>query len=241
MNTRQTPEARKNDRKIAQAQSGTARAALLGVSDGLVTNVSLILGVAGAGVPSEVVRIAGIASLIAGACSMAVGEYISMRGQIELLGGVLEEEREQLHSDPKTAHEALESIMLADGVEPDTAHSAAVEIGRDPEKAMAVYARGKLGINPSELGSAWGSAGSSFVMFSLGAFVPLLPWFSIGGVKAILTSLLLSVIAAIGIGAYLGRTTTGRWLFAALRQLLVLIIAASATYLIGRIFHTTIA
>jgi VIT1/CCC1 family predicted Fe2+/Mn2+ transporter len=241
MSTRKTTESRKNDRKIAQAQSGTARAALLGVSDGLVTNVSLILGVAGAGVAPEVVRIAGIASLIAGAFSMAVGEYISMRGQTELLAGVLETEREQLRSDPKAAHEALESIMLADGVEADTAHTAAVEIGRNAEKAMAVYARGKLGINPDELGSAWGSAISSFVMFSLGAVVPLAPWFVGGGNTAILLSLGLSIVAALGIGTYLGYNTNGRWLAAALRQLIVLILAAGATYIIGRLFHTSIA
>jgi VIT1/CCC1 family predicted Fe2+/Mn2+ transporter len=225
--------------KIAQAQSGTARAALLGISDGLVTNVSLILGVAGAGVAPGVVRIAGIASLIAGACSMAVGEYISMRGQTELLSSVLEAEREQLHSDPKAAHEALEKIMINDGVSPDTAHTAAVEIGHDPEKAMAVYARGELGINPDELGAAWGSAGSSFVMFSLGALIPLVPWFFTGGAMGILTSLGLSIVSALALGAYLGLNTNGRWVFAALRQLLVLIVAAGATYLIGSLFHTT--
>lgn len=229
-----------HSKKLEQAQSGTARAALLGVSDGLVTNVSLILGVAAAGAPTNVVRIAGTASLVAGAFSMAVGEYISMRGQSELLESVLETEREQLHSDPETAHEALESLLVSDGVLPHTAHNAAREIGRDPEKATAMYARGKLGINPSELGAAWGSAASSLVMFSLGAVIPLVPWFASGGNSAIIISLCLSVVAALGIGGYLGYNTNGRIVHAALRQLLVLILGAGATYLIGLLFHTTV-
>jgi VIT1/CCC1 family predicted Fe2+/Mn2+ transporter len=231
----------KSHKKIEQAQSGTARAALLGVSDGLVTNVSFILGVAGAGATPAVVRIAGIASLIAGACSMAVGEYISMRGQVELLSGVLVTEREQLHSDPERAKAVLRDAMVADGMTPATATTASAEISRDPEKAMAVYARSHLGINPHELGSAWGSAVSSFIMFALGAAVPLMPWFFRGGTVAITISLVISAAAALGIGTYLGRSTTGRWIWAALRQLLVLILAAGATYLIGRIFHTSLA
>jgi vacuolar iron transporter family protein len=230
----------KTRRKVEQVQSGTARAALLGISDGLVTNVSLILGIAGAGAQADVVRLAGFASLIAGAFSMAVGEYISMRGQIELLQGVLAGERAELHRHPGNVHHELETILVNDGLIAATAHTAAVEIARDPEKAMTVYARGKLGINPDELGSAWGSAVSSFLMFSAGALVPLTPWFIMEGAAAIGFSLAISAAAAVAIGAYLGRATTGRWLRAALRQLLVLILAAGATYLIGRLFHTTV-
>jgi len=227
-------------RKIETAQSGTARAALLGISDGLVTNVSLILGVAAAGADAGLVRVAGIASLIAGACSMAVGEYISMRGQVELLESVLEIEREELRSNPKTAHESLEKVLIDDGVSKETAHTASVEIGKNPEKAMAVYARGKLGINPSELGAAWGAAWSSFITFSIGAFVPLIPWFGLKGASAVYASLGLSALAALGIGSYLGYMTSGRLLWPALRQLLVLILAAAATFLIGHFFHTSI-
>ncbi|HEY2004719.1 MAG TPA: VIT1/CCC1 transporter family protein [Candidatus Saccharimonadia bacterium] len=227
-------------RKIETAQSGTARAALLGISDGLVTNVSLILGVAAAGAHQDLVRVAGIASLIAGACSMAVGEYISMRGQVELLQSVLVIEREQLHDNPKSAHESLEKVLMADGVSKDTAHAAALEISHDPEKAMAVYARGELGINPGELGAAWGSAASSFITFSIGAFVPLAPWFALSGMTGVFVSLGLSVLAALGIGSYLGYITSGHLGWPALRQLLVLIIAASATFFIGHLFHTSV-
>lgn len=227
-------------KKIEQAQSGTARAALLGISDGLVTNVSLILGVAAAGASQQVVKVAGLASLLAGAFSMAVGEYISMRGQIELLSSVLEVEREQLRSDPGTAHHALEQVLINDGVSKATAHTASTEIGRDPEKAMAMYARGNLGINPHELGSAWGSAYSSLLMFGIGAIIPLAPWFMATGAAATIASLAVALVAAFGIGAYLGFSTNGRWLASGLRQVLVLILAAGATYLVGRLFHTNV-
>jgi VIT1/CCC1 family predicted Fe2+/Mn2+ transporter len=229
-----------HERKLEQAQSGTARAALLGISDGLVTNVSLILGVVAAGAPTNVVRVAGAASMIAGAFSMAVGEYISMKGQKELLESVLETERMTLHSDPEAAHEALEEVLIKDGVLKSTAHNAAREIGRNPEKATAMYVRSNLGINPDELGAPWGAAGSSFVMFFIGAFIPLAPWLAAGGQTAAITSVALSVVAALGIGSYLGYTTNGHILRAALRQLVVLILGAGATYLIGRFFHATL-
>lgn len=229
-----------NQRILEQAQSGTARAALLGVSDGLVTNISLILGMVGAGASSSIVRLAGLASLIAGAFSMAVGEYISMRGQIELLQGVLEEERRQLESRPATAEAQLQEVLTADGLTPATARTASLELAANPPKAMAVYARGKLGINPDELGSAWGAAGSSLVMFGLGALVPLLPWFFVGGSVGLIISLILAAIAAALIGLYLGYYSGGSQLRATLRQLLLVALAAGVTYTIGRLFHVNL-
>ena len=239
-----TPTTKPKSKKLETAQSGTARAALLGISDGLVTNVSLILGVAASGVDPSFVRIAGIASLIAGAFSMAVGEYISMQGQVELLTSILDEERAELHSHPDNVHRQLTSILVGDGVTKGTAHNAAVEIARDSDKAMSMYARGRLGINPNELGSAWGSAFSSFGMFAAGAAIPLIPWFFATDTTTSLFTLIargLSVVAALGIGAYLGLNTNGRWLRSALRQLLVLILAAGATYLVGVLFHINVA
>jgi VIT1/CCC1 family predicted Fe2+/Mn2+ transporter len=241
MPTKKQPQTKRaNARVIEQAKSGTARAALLGVSDGLVTNVSFILGVAGAGVGPQFVRVAGLASLIAGAGSMAVGEYISMRGQVELLESVLSGEEVQLKENPKEAKAALKEVLIEDGMSETTATAGSNEVAANSAKAMAMYARGKLGINPDELGSAWGAAGSSLVMFSLGAFVPLVPWFFGGGVTAILTSLGLSIITALGIGAYLGYTTGGHMLRPALRQLFVLVLAAGVTYGIGRLFHVRV-
>jgi VIT1/CCC1 family predicted Fe2+/Mn2+ transporter len=231
---------RAHTRKIEHAQSGTARAALLGISDGLVTNVSLILGIAGAGAGPEVVRLAGFASLLAGALSMAVGEYISMRGQVELLTGILETERAQLQRDPEAVQNILQDILRQDGLSPATAATASAEIAQKPEVALSVYARGRYGINPENLGSVWGSALSSLATFSAGALVPLLPWFFASGIPAIALSLAAASVAAVGIGAYLGMNTDGRWLRAGLRQLLVLIVAASLTYIIGRLFNTIV-
>jgi vacuolar iron transporter family protein len=226
---------------MQHAKSGTARAALLGVSDGLVTNVSLILGIAAAGAGPDIVRLAGFASLIAGACSMAVGEYISMRGQVELLSGILKIEQEELDKHPDSARAALREVLIADGMSDSTAAAGSAEVAQYPEKAMAMYARGKLGINPEELGSVWGSAGSSFIMFSLGALLPLIPWLVTDGAAAIWLSLGLSAVGALGIGGYLGYITGGRLVRPALRQLLVLILAAGITYFVGALFHTNLA
>jgi VIT1/CCC1 family predicted Fe2+/Mn2+ transporter len=234
-------ETQKRTKKAERAQNGTARAALLGVSDGLVSNVSVILGVAAAGASPSIVRIAGIASLVAGAISMSVGEYVSMRGQVELLSSVLADEHATLHEDPEHTQRMLEEILQDDGVSKATAAQAAKEIGTNHDQAMSMYARGKLGINPNELGAAWGAAGSSLVMFAVGAIVPLLPWFYTGGTMGIIISLSASVVAALVIGAYLGISTNGKWVKAALRQLLFLMIAATATFVIGRLLHTTIS
>jgi VIT1/CCC1 family predicted Fe2+/Mn2+ transporter len=171
---------------------------------------------------------------------MAVGEYISMKGQVELLSSILTYERAELTKHPNIVHEELTGILVQDGVSAGTAHNAALEIAKDADKAMTVYARGKLGINPEELGSVWGSAGSSFVMFSFGAFIPLVPWFFAQGLPAAIASLALSAIAALGIGAYLGSKTDGRILRSASRQLIVLVLAAGATYLVGVFFHVNV-
>lgn len=223
---------------LESAQSGTARAALLGLSDGLVTNVSLILGVSATGAGSDIVRIAGIASLIAGGFSMAVGEYISMQGQVELLRGVLKAERQELREHPQSAKKSLREVLIADGMTPATANTASIEVSRDPAKAMALYARGKLGINPKQLGSPWRSAWTSLVMFACGAAVPLIPWFISSGMTAVITSVALSAGSALLIGSYLGYMTAGSPLRTALRQLLVLILAAGATFLVGLLFQT---
>jgi len=227
-------------RILEQAQSGTARAALLGISDGLVTNVSLILGVVAAGAPVQVIRLAGAASMIAGAVSMAVGEYISMQGQRELLSSVLEAERDELHRNPEQAHSVLEQALTADGVTQSTAHTAAKEIARNPEKASTVYARANLGINPDALGAPYRAAASSFVMFFVGALIPLSPWLAADGTVTAAISLGLSGIAALCIGGYLGYTTGGTIWKSALRQLFVLILGAGATFLIGHFFHATL-
>jgi len=215
-------------------QSGGARAAVFGVSDGLVTNVSLILGVAGAHPAGTFVRLAGVAGLVAGAFSMAAGEYVSMQGQRELLERELEVERQALRADPDSERRELAAIYQERGLDPTLAKDLVDEVMADPDLALETHAREELGINPAALGSPIVSAGSSFVTFALGAVLPLLPWLVTDGATAILASVAIGVVASLAVGAVLAWFTgRSRWR-SALRQLAVAAVAAGVTYGIGR-------
>jgi vacuolar iron transporter family protein len=226
-------------RRAREVQSGAARAAVLGVSDGLVTNVSLILGVAGAQASGKFVLLAGFASLVAGAASMAAGEYVSISAQVELLQRLLGDFREHLKTQPEDAREQLEEFIRRGGVMQATAHNASKQIAMVPDRALAVYARA-LGLDPEELGSPWRAAISSLLTFAGGALVPLAPWFFIEGTRAVYASLALGAGAALGVGALLGYLG-GRspWVSAG-RQLLVLCLAAGATWTAGRLFNVSV-
>src|SRR5882672_4511021 len=154
-------------------ESGAARAAVLGINDGLVTNTALILGVVGATDAGGVVQLAGFASLVAGACSMAVGEYVSMRAQVELLERLLNDERQAMQADPERERAVIRDTLEQHGFEPETAERASRELARNVDRALAVYSRAVLGVNPDELGSPWAAALSSFVAFAAGALIPL--------------------------------------------------------------------
>src|SRR5438105_8181893 len=199
-------------------QGGAARAAVFGVSDGLTTNVSLILGVAGATTGPSFVRLAGLAGLVAGAFSMASGEYISMRAQAELLQRELDIERHEIHRRPDNERRELAAIYRSRGVEPDVADEMAKEMMRDPELALETHAREELGINPSELGSPVQAATSSFVAFSIGAVIPLLPWFFTRGGAGVAISMALGAVAALAIGFMLAWFTDMPAFRSALRQ-----------------------
>jgi VIT1/CCC1 family predicted Fe2+/Mn2+ transporter len=217
---------------------GVARASVFGVSDGLVSNVSLILGVAGAGTTASVVRTAGIAGLVAGAFSMAAGEYVSMKAQRELLERELAIERRELDRHPQAETVELAHIYMARGVDPDTARDVATEMMRDPETALEAHARDELGIDPRSLGSPWAAAGSSFLAFSLGAFIPLIPWLFGSGASAKLASVILTAVAAAIVGGLLARFTGRSVLFSACRQVAIAAVAASVTYGIGVLLGT---
>lgn len=225
----------------ASVQSGTARAAILGVNDGLVTNTSLILGVVGAAATANVVLLAGLASLVAGAISMALGEYVSMRAQVDLLERLLKEEREALRLEPDRARKLLRDALVRHGFRSPTAEEATRELERDPELVLGVYVRAVLGINPEELGSPWAAAVSSFTTFALGALLPLLPWILAGGGQPLFLSLLVAAVGALAVGALLGRLTDGRIVRSALRQLLVVMLGAGVTFLIGKLFGVVVA
>jgi vacuolar iron transporter family protein len=235
-----TQAAGERRRRAADVQSGEARAAVLGVNDGLVTNTSLILGVAGATAAPDVVQLAGLASLVAGAGSMAIGEWVSMCAQVELLARLLGEERAAIEADPERERAILQNAMRRAGFDDATCARATDSLFRDPERALSVYARTVLGVNPDELGSPWRSAISSLVAFSLGAVVPLAPWFFAAGAVAIAGSLGVAAVAALVIGGLLGQLTGGRWLRGALRQLLFVVAAAGVTFFAGKLFGTAV-
>lgn len=226
-------------RRAREVQSGATRAAVLGVSDGLVTNVSLILGVAGAEASGRFVLLAGLASLVAGACSMAVGEYISMTAQVELLQRLLADFRDHLAREPEHARQDLEEFIRRGGVSPATAVDASKQIAMVPDRALAVYAR-SLGMDPEELGSPWTAAFTSLLTFAAGAAVPLAPWFFAQGAHAAVASLALGAGAALAVGAALGYLGGRNPAWSALRQLAVLVIAATATWGAGRLFSVTV-
>src|SRR3954452_5775684 len=182
---------------------GTARAAVFGVSDGLVSNVSLILGVAGANPGAGVVRLAGLAGLISGAGSMAAGEYVSMKAQTELYERELALERRELQRNPHVETVELTQIYQSRGVDPDRARELAEQMMADPDTALQTHAREELGIDPDKLGSATAAAVASFVAFAIGAFVPLLPWFIGSGTAAVVASIVLGAVASIVVGTLL--------------------------------------
>lgn len=222
-----------------EAQSGGVRAAVLGINDGLVTNVALILGVAGGSTNAEIVKLAGLASLVAGACSMAVGEYVSMQAQVDLLQRVLRSVRAAF-ADPAERETALRHAFEHEGLSSTVAAQAARDLDHGEEPAVALYSRAVLGINPAELGSPWIAALASFVTFALGAFIPLAPWLFLPHARATVVSLAISVATALLIGAFLGYYTDRRIVRGALRQMVVILFAAGITYAVGRLFHVDV-
>ena len=212
---------------------GAARAAVFGISDGLVTNVSLILGVAGAHPGGHIVRLAGMAGLVAGAFSMAAGEFVSMRAQSELLERELENERLELARNPHMEQRELAKVYERRGLTPDTAYEMAGLMMRDPEMALETHAREELGVNPSSLGSPTAAASSSLITCALGGLVPLMPWFFATGTVAIVTTIIVAALLAVGIGIALSVFTGRSPVRTVTRQLLVSGTAAAVTFGIG--------
>jgi VIT1/CCC1 family predicted Fe2+/Mn2+ transporter len=216
-------------------QGGSARAAVFGVNDGLVSNVALVLGVAGASPGAGFVRLAGLVGLIGGAVSMAAGEYVSMRAQAELLERELDIERIELARNP--AHETSELTQLyrSRGMDEDQATSLAEHLMSDPELALQTHAREELGIDPDELGSPWGAATSSLGAFAFGAVVPLAPWFVSDGNGAVVASVVLALALALAVGVALAHFTGRSKVRSALRQAGIAAFAAAVTWVLGNL------
>ena len=210
---------------------GWLRPAVFGAMDGLVTNVSLISGVGAGGVSVHAVTITGLAGLIAGAFSMATGEFVSVSSQNELVRAEVESERRELARNPVGEQAELAASFRAQGVQAELADQVAAQISAQPDRGLGIHVREELGIDHEELPSPWTAAGASFGAFSVGAFIPLLPYL-VGG-PWLWLALALSALAAFIGGGVVGRLTGRPFVRAAARQLALGALAAGATYAIG--------
>lgn len=222
-----------------EGKSGALRAGIFGLNDGIVSNLSLLMGVAGAAVDHQVIVLAGVAGLLAGAFSMAAGEYVSMRVQRERFERLLHIEAHELAVDPESEHHELREIYERRGFPPALAEEVTRVIMKDPEVALETHAREELGLDPTQLGSPWAAAVSSFLTFSLGAAVPLLPFVFAAGGAAAAVAVGASGATLFVAGASLSLFTGRQPLWSGARMLLVGGIAASVTYGVGRLLHVT--
>jgi vacuolar iron transporter family protein len=216
-------------------QGGTQRAAVLGAGDGLLTNLSLVLGVAGASANASAVRLAGVAGLLAGAFSMAAGELVSVRAQQEMVEREIQVERQELTDDPEGERQELAGMYQARGLSVEDASTVARILSSQPDIALDTHARLELGVNPQAPGSAWQAAVMSFLSFSVGAILPLFPWFFTKGSVAVIASVIIGAIAALALGAAIGFMSGRNVLGTAVRQLAVAAIAAAVTYGVGHL------
>jgi VIT1/CCC1 family predicted Fe2+/Mn2+ transporter len=226
--------------RVSQVARGGVRAAVLGVNDGLVTNVCLILAVAGANASRSSVRLAGFASLIAGSLSMAAGEWVSVRSQVELFEALIGQLRGLVARNPRLVLDELSGVLETAGFGRETARTASTELPLDEPRFLRFAATTLFGINPDELGSPLTAALSSMLWFATGALVPLLPWFFTGGGEATVLSIVLTGVASVAVGAVVGRAGDRGSLVGALRQLAIVTAAAAVTFGIGKLFGTTV-
>lgn len=221
--------------------SGALRAAIFGINDGLVSNVALIMGFAGASQPRGLILLAGLAGLLAGASSMAAGEYVSVRVQRELLERLLHIEAHEIGTDLEAEREELAEIYRRKGLEDELARAVADGLMRDPRVALETHAREELGLDPARgLSSPWAAAGASFAMFAVGAVVPLLPFLWVGGRTGALWSVGLTGAALAAVGGLASRLTGRPIAISAARMLVIGMSAALVTYLVGALVGTTV-
>lgn len=225
---RVVPEAHHEHRDVT---GGPLRPAVFGAMDGLVSNFALISGVAGSSARPGTVAVAGLAGLVAGAFSMAVGEYTSVASQSELTRAEIDIERTEIERNPEAEQAELAAMYVQRGIEPALARQVAAQLSSDPEQVWRVHAREELGVDPDDLPSPWTAAGASFFSFTVGAFVPLLPYLL--GASSLLASLILAVVGLFGVGAFTSRFTNRGWFYSGLRQLLLGGLAAAVTFGVG--------
>ena len=222
------------------ASGGNLRAAVFGVNDGLISNASLIMGVAGANADSAVIVLTGVAGMVAGAFSMAAGEYVSVRSQREMYEYQIGLEREELDQYPEEEANELALIYAARGTPPAEARRLADAMIADRENALDTLAREELGLNPDELGSPCGAAGSSFVSFAAGSLIPLLPFLLGLGSASLPATVALTAVALFAVGATLSLFTGRSALASGLRMLAIGAAAGGVTYLIGNLLGVSL-
>ncbi len=229
--------------RFAEAEHGFAssnaaslfRASLFGFNDGLVSNLSLVAGVAGASIQGDTVLLAGVAGLLAGAFSMSAGEYLSVRSQAELLENQIAKERLELELDPDEERAELLRIYRDKGVSDGVARDVVDELMKDPEQALDTLAREELGLDPNELASPWGAAGGSLIAFALGAIVPVLPFIVGSGYSALVAAIIAGAVTLGVVGAFTSLLTGRNPLYAGGRMVVIGLAATGVTFGIGSV------
>ncbi|SAL63661.1 VIT family protein [Caballeronia udeis] len=236
--------------EIAEAESwhkgvssgNDLRAAVLGANDGLVSNFCLIMGVAGAGTNNKTILLTAFAGLIAGACSMALGEWLSVTNARELARTQIAKEADELEHTPDAERHELALIYQAKGLDGDEARRVAAQIMRDKDKALDTLTREELGLDPAELGgNPWSAAGVSFCLFSMGAIFPAMPFLWSSGLAAIAQCVALSALALAAIGVFTSLFNGRSAAFSAMRQIVIGCIAASFTFCVGHLLGVSIS
>jgi VIT1/CCC1 family predicted Fe2+/Mn2+ transporter len=229
--TAAAPAAEAHDHSHADISGGWLRAAVFGAMDGLVTNTALVAGVGGGGAGSHTIVLSGVASLVAGAISMSLGEYTSVKTQNEQLDLEIAKERRELQRNPEGELAELIQMLRVRGVDERLAREVAVQLSSDPEVALRLHVVAELGLSPDERPSPWVAAVSSFLTFGVGALVPLLPY--LFGLSLLWVALLCGGIGLLVAGALSSRFTPRAWWYAGARQLLFGAVAAGVTYGVG--------
>jgi VIT1/CCC1 family predicted Fe2+/Mn2+ transporter len=238
VSTEAASEAEAHDHTHADVSGGWLRAAVFGAMDGLVTNTALVAGVGGGGAAPRAIVLAGTASLVAGAISMALGEYTSVKTQNEQLDLEVAKERRELERNPEGELAELIEMLRVRGVDEQLAHRVAVQLSRDPETALRLHVVAELGLNPEDKPSPRVAAVSSLLTFSVGAVIPLLPY--LFGLSLLWVALVAGGLGLFVAGALSSRFTPRPWWYAGLRQLLFGAVAAGVTYVIGLAIGVTV-
>ncbi|HTD90571.1 MAG TPA: VIT1/CCC1 transporter family protein [Burkholderiales bacterium] len=236
----QEPGSEMGKRHRGMASGGNLRAAVFGVNDGLISNASLIMGIAGATSGNALILLSGAAGLIAGAFSMAAGEYVSVRSQREMFEYQIGLEKEELDHYPQEEAEELALIYQARGLSRDDAVRLATQLTADPQRALDTLAREELGLNPEDLGSPWGAALFSFSAFAIGASIPLLPFFFAGDMNSMIIAIALTAFALFAVGATLSLFTGRNAWWSGVRMLGIGTAAGAVTYTIGKLLGVTL-